>query len=64
MLFEAIIEILLLLPIISGFQALLGFLGLVRAGISIHNTHIMNTVRPLRIEVYDEETPLQISIVF
>ena len=46
--FEAGIEIIVILLLLRGFQALLGVFGLVGGGFSIHNTHIVNTVRPLR----------------
>ena len=46
--FEAGVEVLLLLLLLSGFQALLGFFLLVGGGISIHYTHVVNTVRTLR----------------
>ena len=64
MLFEADVRILLFLCLISGFQKLLGGFGLVGGGVIVHSTHIVNTVRPLCREVYDEETPLQPSFVF
>ena len=47
-LFEASVEILIFLRLLSGFQALLGVFGLLGNGISIHDTHVVNNVRPLR----------------
>ena len=61
--FEAGVNILLLLCLLSGFQAVLGGFGMVGGGISIHDTHVVNTVRTLNTEVSDEETPLQFSYV-
>ena len=58
-LFEAGVNILILLLPLSGFQALFRGVGMVGGGISIHDTHVMNTVHPLRSEVSDEEIPLQ-----
>ena len=57
------LDIKIILRLLSVFQALLGGLGLVGGGASIHDTHVVNTVRPLRPEVSDEETPLQIYLV-
>ena len=62
-LFEAGVEIILLIILIRSFQALLEGFGLVVGGVSIHGTHAINTVYPLRPEVYDEEIPLQIYLV-
>ena len=61
--FEAGAKILLFFRLISGFQALLGVFGLVGGGISIHDTHVVNTFHPLRTKVSDEYIPLQISFV-
>ena len=36
---------------------------MVVGGVSIHNMHVVNTVRPLHPEVYDEEIPLQLFFV-
>ena len=47
MLFEAVAKVLLLILLLSGFQALLGGFGLLGDGVSIHNTHFVNTVYPL-----------------
>ena len=63
MMFEAGVEVLLLLLLLSGFQALLGFFLLVGGGISIHYTHVVNTVRPLCPEVSYEETTFQLSFI-
>ena len=63
MLFEAGIEVLLLILLLSGFQALLVVFGLVGGGVIIHDTHVMNTVSPLGSDVSDENIPLQISLV-
>ena len=62
-LFESGVEVLLILLLLSGFQALLGIFGLLVDGVSIHDTHVVNTVYPLCPEVSCEETPLQISVV-
>ena len=62
-LFEAGVEILLFIFLLSGFQALLWFFGMVVGGVSIHDTRVVNTVRPLCTEVSYEEIPLQISFV-
>ena len=47
MLFEASVKILLFILLLSVFQELLGGFGLVRGGVSIHNTHVVNTVSSL-----------------
>ena len=52
-LFEAAIELVLLLIPLCSFQSFLGGFGLVGDGVSIHDTHVMSTVRPLRPEVPD-----------
>ena len=57
-------KIILILLLISGFQALLGFFVLVGFGIGIHDTHVVNNVRPLHQEVSTEETPLNLPLVF
>ena len=62
-LFKSGVEVLLLLLLLGGLQALLGDFGLVVGGVSIHDMHVMNTVRPLLSEVYYEEISLQISLV-
>ena len=36
---------------------------MVGGGISVHNTYVINTFRPLCSEVYDENIPLQIFYV-
>ena len=51
------------LRLLGAFQALLGIFVLVGGRIIIHDTHILNTVRPMRPEVSDEETSLQLSFV-
>ena len=51
------VKLLLLLHLISGFHALLRVFGLVGSGISIHDTHVVNTVCDLHPEVSDEDTP-------
>ena len=51
MLFEAGVKILLFICLISSFQTLLGGSGLVGGGVSINNTHVMNTIRHLHPEV-------------
>ena len=62
-LFEAGVNVLLLLLILSAFQALLGGFVLVGGGVSIHFMHAVNTLPPLSPGVYDEEIPLQILLV-
>ena len=47
-LFEAGVDILLLLLLLRSFQEILGFLGLVGGGVSINDTFIVNTVHTLR----------------
>ena len=47
MLVEASVEILSLLFLLGGLQALLWGLGLVGDSVSIHNTHVVNAVLPL-----------------
>ena len=61
--FEADIEVILLLLLLGVFQKLLRSFGLVGGGVSIHDTHVVNTVCPLRIEVSDEKIPLHILLV-
>ena len=53
-LFEAAIDSVLLLIPLCSFQSFLGGFGLVGDGLSIHDTHVVNTVCPLRPEVSDE----------
>ena len=53
-LFESAIELVLLLIPLCSFQSFIGVFGLVGDGISIHDTHVVNTVCPLRPEVSDE----------
>ena len=53
MLFEAGVRITIFLRLLSGFQALLEGFGLIGVGISIHDTHIVNTALPLRPEISD-----------
>ena len=60
-LFEAGVEILLFIFLLSGFQALLWFFGMVVGGVSIHDTRVVNTVRPLCTEVSYEETTFLLS---
>ena len=43
---------------LSGLKALLRGFGLVGDGVSIHNTHVMNTVRPLCSKILDHKVPL------
>ena len=43
-LFEAAIELVLLLISLGSFQSFLGVFGLVGDGVSIHDTHVMSTV--------------------
>ena len=49
--FEAGVKILLYLPLLISFQVLLGRFGLVGVGVSIHDTHVGNTVCPLHPEI-------------
>ena len=37
---------------------------LIGGGVVIHDMHVVNTVRPVRPEVSNEETPLQTPLVF
>ena len=62
MLFEAGIEVLLLILLLRGFQALLLGFGLIRGSVGIHDTHVANTVRPLIPDIYDEDIPLQLPL--
>ena len=62
-LFEAGVNIIIFLILLSILQALLGVFGLVGGGVSIHDTHVVNTVRPLHPEVSDEDNPLQLYLV-
>ena len=62
-LFEAGVKVFLLLLLLSGFQELIVFFGLVGGGVSIHDTHVVNTVCPLIPKVSDEDTPLQLSLI-
>ena len=41
------VEVILLIIARSGHQELLRVLGVVGDGVSIHDTHVMNNVRPL-----------------
>ena len=52
-LFEADVKILLLLILFRGFQAPLGFFGLVGGGASIHDTHVVNIFRSLHPDYFD-----------
>ena len=61
-LFVADVEIILLIILIRGFQAVLGVFGLVGGGVSIHTTNAVNTVRPLGTEISDEETPFRSTV--
>ena len=47
------VEVLLLLFALSGLQALLRVFGLVGDGVILHDTHVVNTIRPLRPYVPD-----------
>ena len=62
-LFEEGVKIILLILLLNDFQALIGVFVLVVCAVIIHNIHVGNTVSPLRLEVYDEDTPLQLSLV-
>ena len=61
--FEAGVRLLFILLLLRSFQAILGFFGLVGGGVSIHGTHVVNTVCPLNPEVSDEEITLQLLLV-
>ena len=63
MLFEASVNIILIILLLGGFQALLGCFGLVGGGVSIHEIHVVDTVHPLNPEVSDEKIFLQLSLV-
>ena len=63
-LFEAGSEVLLLLLLLSSFQELIGGFGMLGGGVSIHNTHVVNTVHPLCPDLYDEEIPLWLPSSF
>ena len=62
-LFEAGVEVLTLLLLLRGLQALIGVFGLVGVEFSIHDMHVVNTVYPLCPEVSDEEIPFQLPLV-
>ena len=47
-LLEASVNIISLILLLSGLQALFGDFGLVGGGISIHNKHVANTICPMR----------------
>ena len=53
-LFKAGIDILIFLLPFSGFQSIIGGFGQVGGGVSIYDTHVMNTVCPLCPEVSDK----------
>ena len=53
-LFEVGVKILLFLLLLSSFQALLRVFVLVGGVVSIHDTHVVNTVRTLSPEFSDE----------
>ena len=61
--FEAGVEVLLLLLLLNGFQTLLGGFVLLGGGVSIDYMHFVNTVHPLHPKIYDEEIPLCFSLV-
>ena len=56
--FEVGAEIHLFLCLIRSFKALLGGFGLLGGDISIHDTHVVNNVRPLHPEVSNYDIPL------
>ena len=56
-------KILLFLQFLRILQALLGGFGLVGGSVSIHNTHVVNTVLPLHPLISYEDTPLHIYYV-
>ena len=55
--FYTSVEVLLLIILIIGLQVLLGGFGLVGDGVSIRDTHTMNTILPLHPQVPYQETP-------
>ena len=57
------VEILIFLLLMRGFQAPLRVFVLVGGGVSIHDTYVANTFRPLHPVVSYEEIYLQISCV-
>ena len=52
------VEVLLLLFAIGGLQALLRGLGIVGYGVSIHNMHVVNAVRPLIQKIPDHQVSI------
>ena len=57
-LLEASLQINLILPLFHLVEALLWLLQLVSEGVSVHDTHVMNTVGPLLPEVLDKKDAL------
>ena len=60
---EGIVEVLPLLFALGSLQALLRGLGLVGDGVSIHNTRIVNSVRPLSPKIPDQQVPLLLYLL-
>ena len=57
-LLEASLHIHLFLPLFCLMEALIRLLNMVCEGVSIHNTHVVNTVGPLLPEVLDKKVAL------
>ena len=63
MLFEASVKILIFICLLTGLQTLLIGFGLLGGGIIIHDTHVVNAVHYLHLEVSNEDIHLQIYLV-
>ena len=62
-LFEAGADIPLFILLFRGFHAPLDGFGHLGVGVSIHKTHVVNTVLSLCLEVSDEDIRLRLSPV-
>ena len=51
------------LSLLHGWGSFLRIFVLVREGISIHDTHVVNTVRPLLPEVTDQYSPFILRLI-
>ena len=60
---ETSVEVLFLILPLRILHALLGFLELVGDGVIIHDTHVVNTVCPLRPYIPDQDTPPRLVAV-
>ena len=58
MMFEAGLEILLFLCLLRGFHALIRVFGLLEGGVSINDTYVVNTIRPLHFYPFSESKSL------